>query len=570
MDLLSEDPYKTESLGHLGLVAATIKELGLVDKINTRLPLSLEKGGKISHGHRSAAMLLNGLGYVTRTLYLSPHFFHNKPLDLLLGIDSSYEDFNDDMLGRHLDEISQYGTTQLFSEIMYEVCLEQGLLQGKYNLDSTSLSLYGDYSNYADSSPVPALGYSKDHRPDLKQITVTLTQVSEANIPIWYESLNGNSSDKKSFQDTLHLIKQFQSSLKDMPDNIPFIVDAAFYTPSSLKELNNVTWLTRVPANYKEAKQWLKQRDESIEWVEVDKYNKIHSFPITHEGIAQRWCLVDSEKGRKKSKITFFKKLDKVYETQSKALWHLCNQTFSCQSDAEKSMNEFANKLRYHKLSYDIIPIMKHQGRGRPSKDTPKECVGYTCQATLSSDVLLIKTKIERLGRFILATNELDADAISSKEMLLQYKSQTHVERGFRFLKSDEFELNHIFLKNPSRIDALMMLMTLCLVVYNFAQYRLRQTLEHEDAVIPNQLGKPIKNPTLRWIYQLMSTIGVLCLWDQDNNKWVKKVCNLKKIHKIILYHYSPQALEIYGLAKDMPPPEYDRKQKPLMEWCKI
>ena len=235
MDLLSEDPYKTESLGHLGLVAATIKELGLVDKINTRLPLSLEKGGKISHGHRSAAMLLNGLGYVTRTLYLSPHFFHNKPLDLLLGIDSSYEDFNDDMLGRHLDEISQYGTTQLFSEIMYEVCLEQGLLQGKYNLDSTSLSLYGDYSNYADSSPVPALGYSKDHRPDLKQITVTLTQVSEANIPIWYESLNGNSSDKKSFQDTLHLIKQFQSSLKDMPDNIPFIVDAAFYTPSSLR-----------------------------------------------------------------------------------------------------------------------------------------------------------------------------------------------------------------------------------------------------------------------------------------------------------------------------------------------
>ena len=86
MDSFLEEPYKTEHLGYLGLVAATIKALGLIEKINERLRLSSEKGGKILHGHRSAAMLLNGLGYVTRTLYLSPHSFSNKPLDLLLGI----------------------------------------------------------------------------------------------------------------------------------------------------------------------------------------------------------------------------------------------------------------------------------------------------------------------------------------------------------------------------------------------------------------------------------------------------------------------------------------------------
>lgn len=567
---VSEDVCKTESLGHLGLVAATIQELGLVNKINQRLPLEMEKGGKISHGHRSAALLLNGLGYTTRTLYLSPHFFENKPLDLLLGIPASYEDFNDDMLGRHLDEIATYGTTKLFSEVMYEVCLEQGLLQGHYNLDSTSLSLYGDYANYPDASPLPLLGYSKDHRPDLKQITVTLTQVSEANIPIWYEALDGNSSDKKSFQETLILIKQFQSSLKDMPDNIPFIVDASFYTPPSLKELNNVTWLTRVPGNYKEAQKWLTRADESIEWEQIDKYNKLYNFTITHEDIEQRWTLVDSVKGREKAKGTFYKKLDKAYENRSKALWHLCNEVFFCQSDAEKAMKKFAKTLKYHELHYHIVPIMKYQSRGRPSKDTPRECVGYSCQATLSSALYLINTEIERLGRFILATNEVDAELLSAKDMLSQYKSQTHVERGFRFLKADEFELNHIFLKNPSRIDALMMLMTLCLVVYNFAQYRLRQTLAHEDTVVPNQLGKPIKKPTLRWIYQLMSSITVLCLWDKQNQRWVKKICNLKKIHKIILYYYSPQALELYGLSKSIPPPEYDKKQKPLMEWYKM
>jgi transposase len=151
--------------------------------------------------------------------------------------------------------------------------------------------------------------------------------------------------------------------------------------------------------------------------------------------------------------------------------------------------------------------------------------------------------------------------------MLSEYKSQTHVERGFRFLKSDEFQLNHIFLKNPERIGALMMLMTLCLVVYNFAQYQLRQALKHEDTVLPNQLGKPVKNPTLRWIYQLLSAISVICLWDEINQCWVKKVCNLKKIHRIILYHYGPSALEIYGLSPAMLLPDYDRSQKPLMDW---
>lgn len=565
-----EEPYRTESLGHLGLVAATINELGLVEKINKRLPLDYKKGGKISHGHRSAAMLLNGLGYVTRTLYLSPHFFANKPLDLLLGIDATYEDFNDDMLGRHLDEIAKYGPTELFSEVMYEVCTEQGLWQGNYNLDSTSLSLFGDYADYPDASPLPTLGYSKDNRPDLKQITVTLTQVSEANIPIWYEALDGNSSDKKSFQETLKLIKQFQSSLKDMPDNIPFIVDAAFYTPTSLKELNNVTWLTRVPANYKEAKHWLTQPDDSLNWDEVDSHNKIYSFELTHEDIEQRWTLVDSAKGREKSKKTFFKKLDKTYKEQSNALWHLCNQCFSCHEDADTAMKKFSKQLKYHQLHYKVVPIMKHQGRGRPKCDASQGCVGYSCQATLSSSLSVINKEIERLGRFILATNELNAEILPSYEMLTQYKSQTHVERGFRFLKADEFELDHIFLKDPNRIGALMMLMTLCLVVYNFAQYSLRKTLEREDVVVPNQQGKPIKNPTLRWIYQLMSSISVLCLWDDNNQCWVKRVCNLKKIHKIILYHYSPQALTIYGLPAAMPLPEYDMKQKPLVEWCKM
>ena len=565
-----KEPYKTQQLGHLGLISATIKQLGLIDKINQRLPLDFDKGGKISHGHRSAAMLLNGLGYTNRTLYLSPHFFEDKPLDLLLGINATHEDLNDDMLGRHLDAIAAYGPTQLFSEIMYEVCTEQDLWRGNYHLDSTSLSLYGDYEAYPDASPLPAFGYSKDHRPDLKQITVTLTQVSEAHLPIWFEANEGNYSDKKGFQETVKVLKAFHASLEAVPDNIPFVVDAAFYTPESLRDLDNVIWLTRVPSNYRLARQWLTKPDKSISWEDADEHNKLYSFKVNHEGIAQRWTLVDSAKGRAKSTATFLKRLNKTYEKESKQLWHICNEVFACTQDAEQAMLKFGKKLKWHQLHYDIVPILKHQGRGRPKPGAQMHCVGYQCHAALASDIEKINTETERLGRFILATNQLDEEKISAQEMLSQYKSQTHIERGFGFLKADEFELDHIYLKNPNRIGALMMLMTLCLVVYNFAQYRLRQTLAHEDTVVPNQLGKPIKKPTLRWIFQLMSSITVLCLWDGKTESWVKKTCNLKTIHRVILYHYGPQAMQLYGLHMTDSPPEYDKNQKSLTEWCEM
>ncbi len=168
---------------------------------------------------------------MNRTLYLLSYFFKDKPLDLLLGEDICSNDFNDDMLGRHLDAISAYGTTKLFSEITYEIGIENNLFNGCYHLDSTSFSLHGAYDNCEGSLPFPTLDYSKDHRPDLKQITVTMTQVGEADIPIWFEALDGNSSDKKNFQETVKIMKSFQTSLANMPDNIPFVVGASFYMP---------------------------------------------------------------------------------------------------------------------------------------------------------------------------------------------------------------------------------------------------------------------------------------------------------------------------------------------------
>jgi len=62
MQLTSEE-VKSQQLGHLGLIAATIQELGIVDKIDPRLVLNKEKGGLVGYGQRVAAMMLNELGF---------------------------------------------------------------------------------------------------------------------------------------------------------------------------------------------------------------------------------------------------------------------------------------------------------------------------------------------------------------------------------------------------------------------------------------------------------------------------------------------------------------------------
>ncbi|NEQ76765.1 MAG: hypothetical protein F6K23_29340 [Okeania sp. SIO2C9] len=46
-------------------------------------------------------------------------------------------------------------------------------------------------------------------------------------------------------------------------------------------------------------------------------------------------------------------------------------------------------------------------------------------------------------------------------------KDQQSVERGFRFLNAPLFLTDSVFLKSHQRIEALGLIMSLCLLVYN-------------------------------------------------------------------------------------------------------
>ena len=114
---MNEDSsYSSYNLDHLGLVAGMVDELGLPELIDTVIKQDHEQR-QVSVGQCVKAMILNGLGFVNRALYLMPHFFKDKPLERLLGEGIEAEHLNDDALGRALDAIYAYDPEALYGQL---------------------------------------------------------------------------------------------------------------------------------------------------------------------------------------------------------------------------------------------------------------------------------------------------------------------------------------------------------------------------------------------------------------------------------------------------------------------
>src|SRR5438445_7853075 len=180
--------------------------------IDTRLLVHDQE--EITAGAAVAGMILNGLGFSDRPLTFTPQLFANKPLGLLFHEGVRAEMFNRFKLGRTLDEAYDYGCDLLFSELALSVCLQEYLDTRFNHLDTTSFSLTGDYVPDSDEHAIAIThGYSKDHRPDLKQAVLELMVSQDGGVPLMSRSWDGNASDTRVFQErTAALMSAFKST----------------------------------------------------------------------------------------------------------------------------------------------------------------------------------------------------------------------------------------------------------------------------------------------------------------------------------------------------------------------
>ena len=529
-----------KSLNHLGLVSAAIDELKIVERIDKRLPLDKSKGVELTHGQRVKAMIINGLGYTNAPLYMTSQFYEDKDTARLLGENVNSTHLNDDALGRTLDAAWSYGTTQLFGEIAFDIAIENDLLGRAMQLDTTSLIVYGDYDLDTDDAPLPTWGLSKARRGDLKQLVLSMTVNGPASLPLWFESLSGNSSDKTNFHDTIATCESFKKALKaGSKEKFVWVADSALYKENKLVKAK-FHWVTRVPNTLGQVKTLLQQADNEIQWHNLNNGYKAALYSDKKQG--QVWGLYWSEAMYLKSLGTLERKIDKAKEETEKSLSQLCKKRFACEKDALRAGKNWAKKLKYQQVEFTLKTIERYSKRGKPAKGAKPDRIEYQLSGELTEDKVKLAAQKERLGRFVLATNDIKTTGKSAKSLLSAYKEQKHVERGFGFMKSDEFQLDHIYLKSPRRIDALMMIMTLTLLVYNSAQYQMREAMKAQNIMLPNQKGKEVSKVTLRWVFKMMQ--GVHTLYTPDKTH----VTGKNEVRERIIRLFGPTACKIYDI----------------------
>ena len=535
--------YSSKSLDHLGIVAGVCKEIDLVETINNIIGVDPQQ--KVSTGDAVMAMVINALGFVSKPLYMFPEFMETKSVGQLFANGLVSEDFNDDTLGRALDRLYENDPTRIFMQISMNALTKLGIKRNFFHLDTTSISVHGEYENGdEDNEPIKITwGKSKDGNPGLKQYLVSLITATESDLPVWIDALSGNTSDKTHFRE---VIKQYSKMLTETDEIAYFVMDSAMYTDKNIRQVSgDVKWITRVPEIITMAKELIIETDEKYLVKSELKGYRIKSISKTYAGVDQKWVVIYSKEGYKAEIKTFNRNIEKENDKVEKKLWHFKNDGFKCEEDARDALKKMEGKWKYHMVDEYTLSEKKKTGkRGRPKKNSNDIKIIYQIDASFKKDNDAIETERKRKGKFILATNDLNLD---QDVILKEYKGQQGVERGFRFIKDPMFFTDSTFLKKPQRIVSLVMIMGLSLLVYSIAQRKLRKALEKMDETVPNQLGKPTKKPTMRWIFQKFENITLLDI--NDEGKFSKQILNMKPIHEKILALMGEEYEKIYFLG---------------------
>lgn len=548
---LKAQEMEIQNIDHLGIVAGIIDAIGLVETINELI--GEEKGEKISPGHVVKAMILNGLGFVSKPLYMFPQYFETIACEHLIGAGVKPEYLNDDKLGRVMDKLFIKGLDTIFFIIALKTAKKFGVSLSSSHLDSSSMHVHGEYNTslpevifenqqtentqYSEELAVKSpqeititYGYSRDHRPDLKQFIIELICSGDGDIPIFLKLASGNQADSSCFG---KIAVEYQKQIK--VDSL-IVADCALYTESNLKLMSELRWLCRVPLSIKTAQALISTLPES-EFIasNLQRY-RFASKTVNYAGIEQRWLIVQSQDRKESDLHRLSQKISKAESKAVQELKKLSREKFACEADAIKALSKLSKQFKYHQIQESkVTEILSNK------KDNQAE-TSYQISATVSQNESKIKTEVLSAGRFIIATNVLESSELSDDSILSEYKAQQSCERGFAFLKDPLFFADSIFLKASERIESLGMIMGLCLLVYTLAQRQIRAALKESKSTIKNQLGKATDRPTLRWIFQCFQCIHLV----EFNNE--KQISNWTQNRDFILNLLPDDCLRYYQL----------------------
>jgi transposase len=176
-------------------------------------------------------------------------------LGVMLGSEMRASEFNDDRLGRLLTDLGSGETAEEIEREMSAHCIRYYQLpteQATVRIDTTSVAVHGD----DDGGGVIAYGYSKDHRPDLRQFKVLRATLDPLGMPLLTQLMAGNRSDDGCY------VPAYEEAIKSTGTDILVIGDSKMSALATRAHLHGsgsryLTPLARVGNTKADMEQWV-------------------------------------------------------------------------------------------------------------------------------------------------------------------------------------------------------------------------------------------------------------------------------------------------------------------------
>lgn len=468
-------------VGGLPMINAIINRLG-VDRL---LAKTLPSGGRVSPAISLGVLLRNIVLNDRQPIYTHAEWAARVESGLLGLPEGRAALLNDDRVGRALDRLFDADRAALLTELVLNTVREFKVDLDQIHNDSTTLTVAGEY-RAADGRQVrgrPTLvvtyGHNKDHRPDLKQLLFVLTVSADGAVPVHYSALDGNTSDSTTHIETWETLCRLAGH-----QDFLYVADCKLCSKATLAHIDkhHGRFITVLPRNRREDK-WFRTYIQTHDppWEEAVR----RPHPRRRSGGEDVWKVVEAELPSKEGyRIVWVwnslmaaedadgrqARIERAYLGIERIQTKL--QGKRCRLRLRESVDEAVQKILKESgaqrwLRVEIgegkDPIYRQEKRGRPGSDTRyvrKERTRFSVAARIRDDIVAADERSD--GMFPLITNDRN---MPLKKILEAYKFQPKLEKRHEQLKSVQY-LAPVWLKNVSRIEALLFLYFIALLIH--------------------------------------------------------------------------------------------------------
>ena len=513
------------------VIASYLNRLHFKEIINERLRWDPTQW-KYSPGVLAQIMVLSVFVPSRKKVALSRihEAFAGIDLSYLVGESIDPESLNDDLFGRLLDRMYEYGCSTLYRSISLTVRTIFDLpLNYILHSDTTSHVLTGEYEcspPQAVSTVIkPTYGVSKEKRADLKQIMSGSVTDGDGLI-LFCHILDGNTADC-GYNNLM--ISALQSVYGDEFRDYTYIADCKVLTEKNLtliyKGGNPVKLISCLPDNFggklsekMRIQAYLEDKWEHLgiccqypsgKKSEPEYWSRTYQKDVCGHPM---WVHVYRKKEAEQHLERYLNEERKKFETD---LETLTSKEFMCEPDARIECEAFLKIHRKSIFSAELSLGSKTKEKrpvGRPSK-VPKSSVIETTwsfsKGEIRGDEMKIERKRRKIDSFCLLTS-IPPEEMNSREVLLNYKGQNVVESMFSVLK-EPLLASTLFLEKPERIEALMTILYFSVLMHGILQLITRNSIERCPKVLKiGPENRPLIRPKAGTVLNILENFEII------------------------------------------------------------